>query len=56
MSEPVRADPDAAEDFAEEVGVDPTQQEIDHYLELEGEPPGAEPVTADSTLPDPSVS
>ena len=56
MSEPVRADPDAAEDFAEQVGVDPTAEEIDHYLELEGEPPAAEPVTADPTPPDPSVS
>lgn len=58
MSEPteVRADPDAAEDFAEEVGVDPTQEEIDHYRQLEGEPPAAEPVTPDSALPDPSVS
>jgi hypothetical protein len=60
MSEPteseVRPDPDAAEDFAEEVGVDPTQEEIDHYRRLEGEPVAAEPVTPDSALPDPSVS
>ena len=55
MSEPVRPDPDAAEDFAEEVGVDPTQEEIDHYRQLEGEPPAAEPITPDSALPDPSV-
>lgn len=33
----VRPDTDAAEDFAEEVGVDPTQEEIDHYRRLEGE-------------------
>jgi hypothetical protein len=58
MSKPteVRADPDAAEDFAEEVGVDPTQEEIDHYRRLEGEQPAAEPVTPDSALPDPSVN
>ncbi|MFL6127865.1 MAG: hypothetical protein ACJ73E_02220 [Mycobacteriales bacterium] len=56
MTEPVRADPDAAEDFAEEVGVDPTQQEIDHYQRLEGEPPAAEPVSSEAALPDPSVS
>jgi len=60
MSEPtgseVPADPDAAEEFAEEVGVDPTQEEIDHYRRLEGEPVAAEPVTPDSALPDPSVS
>jgi hypothetical protein len=54
MSEPteVRADPDAAEEFAEEVGVDPTQEEIDHYRQLEGEPPAAEPITPDAELPD----
>jgi hypothetical protein len=58
MSEPseVRADPDAAEEFAEQVGVDPTQDEIDHYRQLEGEPPAAEPVTPDAELADPSVS
>jgi hypothetical protein len=56
MTEPVRADPDAAEDFADEVGVDPTQEEIDHYRRLEGEPPAAEPTTPDSAPPDPSVS
>ena len=58
MSEPteLHADPDAAEDFAEEVGVDPTQEEIDHYRRLEGEPPAAEPIAPDSAMPDPSVS
>jgi hypothetical protein len=58
MSEPteVPVDPEAAEDFAEEVGVDPTQEEIDHYRQLEGEPPAAEPVTPDPALPEPSVS
>ena len=54
MSEPtgVQADPDAAEEFAEEVGVDPTQEEIDHYRQLEGEPPAADPITPDAELPD----
>ena len=61
MSEPteVRADPDAAEEFAEEVGVDPTQEEIDHYRQLEGEPPlaeAADPADPGSAPPDPSVS
>ena len=61
MSEPteVRADPDAAEDFAEEVGVDPTQEEIDHYRELEGKLPLAEAgeeADPGAALPDPSVS
>ena len=51
----MRADPDAAEDFAEEVGIDPTQEEIDHYRRLEGEPP-AEPITQDAARADPSVS
>jgi len=27
---------DVAEEFAEAVGVDPTQEEIDHYRRLEG--------------------
>ena len=34
----VRPDTDAAEDFAAEVGPDPTQDEIEHYRRLEGEP------------------
>jgi hypothetical protein len=41
MGEPsgsdVLPDPDAAEDFADEIGVDPTQDEIRHYQRLEGE-------------------
>ena len=32
-----RPDTDAAEDYAEEVGVDPTQEEIERYRRLEGE-------------------
>lgn len=38
-------DPEAAEDFADEVGVDPTQEEIDTYRRLEGED-AAEPPPA----------
>jgi hypothetical protein len=30
-------DTDAAEEFAEEIGVDPTQEEIDTYRRLEGD-------------------
>lgn len=41
----ITPDSDAAEEFAEEVSVDPTQDEIDTYLRLEGddtdEPPAA---------------
>jgi hypothetical protein len=39
------ADPDVAEDYADEVGVDPTQEEIDTYRRLEGED-AAEPPPA----------
>jgi hypothetical protein len=38
-------DPDAAEDFAEDVGVDPTQEEIETYRRMEGED-AAEPPPA----------
>jgi hypothetical protein len=38
-------DPDAAEEFADEIAVDPTQEEIDTYRRMEGddasEPPAA---------------
>lgn len=41
----ITPDSDAAEEFAEEASVDPTQEEIDTYLRLEGddaaEPPAA---------------
>jgi hypothetical protein len=30
-------DPDAAEEFADEVGVDPTQEEINAYRRMEGQ-------------------
>ena len=33
----ITPDPDVAEDFADDVGVDPTQEEIDTYRRLEGE-------------------
>lgn len=39
-------DPDVAEDFADDVGVDPTQEEIDTYRRLEGE---------DATEPPPAI-
>jgi len=39
-------DPDVAEDFAEDIGVDPTQEEIDTYRRLEGE---------DATEPPPAI-
>lgn len=45
-------DPDAAEEFAEEVGVDPTQEDIDRYRELEGDDPERPPAAVD---PDPAV-
>lgn len=41
-------DPDAAEDYAEEVGVDPTQDEIGTYLRLEGEDPEEPPAAVDT--------
>jgi hypothetical protein len=36
-AEPEFADPEAAEDFAASVGVDPTPEDVKHYLEMEGE-------------------
>lgn len=42
----VRPDSDAAEDFAEAVGPDPTQDEIEHYRRLEGEPTAEEELDA----------
>jgi hypothetical protein len=44
-------DTDAAEEFAEEISVDPTQEEIDTYRRLEGDdaaepPPGIDPPAA----------
>lgn len=38
-------DPDAAEDFADDVSIDPTQEEIDTYRRMEGED-AAEPPPA----------
>lgn len=40
-------DPDAAEDYAEEVGVDPTQEEIDQYRRLEGDDPVEPPAAVE---------
>lgn len=51
----VRPDTDAAEDFAEEVGVDPTQEEIDYYRRLEGEATADDQDTTAHPA-DPSVS
>jgi hypothetical protein len=61
MSEPsgseVLPDPEAAEDFADEVGVDPTQDEIRHYQRLEGEATDEDETLATEAMPsDPSVS
>ena len=39
-------DTDAAEEFAEEVGVDPTQEEINQYRRLEGDEDVEEPPAA----------
>lgn len=47
---PNQTDPDAAEEFAEAVGVDPTPEEVEHYRRLEGDDPlGDDP--ASSALP-----
>lgn len=47
----ITPDSDAAEEFAEEVSVDPTQEEIETYLRLEGddaaEPPAIDAPPAD---------
>ncbi len=51
MTEPtdteITHDPDAAEDFADEVGIDPTQEEIDTYRQLEGEDAAEPPAAID---------
>ena len=51
MTEPadteVTPDPDLAEDFADEVGIDPTQEEIDTYRQLEGEDAAEPPAAVD---------
>jgi len=36
-------DPEEAEEFAEEVGVDPTPQEVDEYLDLTRPGDGEDP-------------
>ncbi len=41
-------DTDAAEEFAEEVSVDPTQEEIDTYLRLEGDDADRPPAGIDA--------
>lgn len=42
MSDAPSHDPEVAEEYAEAVGTDPTPEQIDTYLALEGEPPLAE--------------
>lgn len=44
----ITPDPDAAEDYAEEVGVDPTQEEIETYRRLEGEDAEELPAAVDT--------
>jgi hypothetical protein len=44
----ITPDPDAAEDYAEEIGVDPTQEEIDTYRRLEGEDAAEPPAAVDA--------
>lgn len=58
MSEPTgtRPDLDPAEEFAEEVGVDPTPQQVAEYQRLEGDLPGAESEDVEVPAPDPGVS
>jgi hypothetical protein len=43
VTEPTNHDPDDAEEFAEEIGVDPTPDQIDEYRERIGDP-APEPV------------
>jgi hypothetical protein len=40
-------DPEAAEEFADEIGVDPTQEEIDTYRRMEGDDTSEPPAAAD---------
>jgi hypothetical protein len=58
MSTPDEADQvigsEAAEEYAESVGIDPTPAEVEHYLELEGDTPygGETPLPEDLADPD----
>ena len=45
-------DSDAAEAFADEIGVDPTQEEIDTYRRLEGEDAAEPPPAVDGPSAD----
>jgi hypothetical protein len=40
---PDHPDPDVAEEFAEQVGVDPTPQEVERYRQLAGDEPLGDP-------------
>lgn len=51
MTEPPAHDPDAAEEFAESVPIDPSPDEVRHYQELLGEVP-REDVAPDDVPPD----
>ena len=46
----ITPDPDVAEDFADDVGVDPTQEEIDTYRRLEGEEAPDPPPASDGPV------
>ncbi len=49
-------DPEVAEDYAASVGTDPTPEEINTYLALEGEPPLSAAVgAAEEQAPDPAA-
>jgi hypothetical protein len=48
----ITPDSDAAEEFAEEVSVDPTQDQIDTYLRLEGDDADEPPVAIDGPAAD----
>ena len=59
MSEPTgpgtRPDLDAAEEYADDVGVDPTQEEIAQYRRLAGDLPARATDDLGVAQPDPSV-
>jgi hypothetical protein len=58
MSEPTesRPDLDPAEEFAEEVGVDPTPDQVAEYQRMEGDLPDQPADDADLAVGDPAVS
>jgi hypothetical protein len=58
MSEPTRSRPDLdpAEEFAEEVGVDPTPEQVAEYQRMEGDLPEDQADNVQLDEPDPGVS